>query len=1456
MSPVFQPRLTILRALFLLVAGGVPARAQLTNAALGKPVTASGPVFDAQRAATMINDGNASTFSHPAAPVAPAVALGFRYTINLGSNQALNKLRFLNRNDGCCTDRLTNYRVSLFAADPALPASIATWTTVVRANNTNSGVGGVDEVTASAHPAGTFAGQWVRVENLNNANNHPQIAEVEALTSPNLALFKNVTASAATGAGAPATALTDGNPTTFSFPAGAAGSTLGFFYQVDLSGTHGLDRVVLYSRPDCCPERTTNYRVTLHADNAGSPGAVTWTGDLRTDNTFATAGSGEVIRPEQGTGEMRGRFLRITNLSGNANNPQIAEIEAFRATAPIIRYFTTTAGNITKTGVPGLPTSANLSWEIQGASTSTLTPGPTSGAVPLGGTTVSPAAATTYTLTAANAAGSVSATVLIAVDAAQSPPLLNEFLADNSSGLEDEDGDRSDWIELFNPNNFTFPLGGATLTDNPALPAKWTFPQGAVLPPNGYLVVFASSKNRLLPTAPLHTNFALARSGESLSLHEPGGTLWSRIPGDYPINLNYPAQSPDTSYGFNGTGQMRYFRPPTPGSANAVTGFASVVADTSFSVKRGFHTAPQSVAITTATPGATIRYTTNGTLPSDTVGTIYTAPVNVTSTTVLRAAAFLAGAAPTNVDTHTYLFPATVQTQPAMLPSITNDAVFGPQLPAALTDIPAISLTLPSTAAINQLTEVTTAVEWLHPGDPLQNTKAGAGVTLFGGAFTDFAKKSFRLYFRSEYGDAKFTAPLFTGHEHGLKPVEEFDSLELRNGSHDMAARGFYMSNLFTDRVLLEMGHIAPHGRMVHLYFNGAYHGMYHLRERWNADMHADYLGGTRDDYEAINGNLNVGGWADPGTVYDGDGTAWEYLKNRRTNYNELRGLLDVQNYVDFMILFMFGNSENEWRGVSPSRLVGNGSGTRFVLNDADGWLSINSSNAIAAWDSNDNNTQQTSTWNASTGVFTVGRAMGDGPGSLLTAMFLSAGPDFRMLLADSIHRHLFHSGVLTPTRNDARLRALCTPVERPFIAEAARWGNLYRTPASWAGARDVCLNSWIPNRTNIVLGYFRTAGFYPTLNAPVFSPAAGGVPAATSVTLSVASLPAGATLYYTLDGSDPRAPGGAVNASPAPLIYTAPIPLTANTIIRARTRTTAGVWSALQAGFFQVSSSSAVPAGSVVPSEIHFNPTGNTDAEFIELLNVSNAAVNLRGCRFTSGIDFAFSPFRDTLLAPGERLVLVQSEFIHRQRYSWDRRIGGIYTGSLSNGGETLTFLNGADPVFDFAYGSTWQLLADGGGRSLTFIKPTPGRTLSSPENWRSSSAADGTPGTGDAGPAFMGSAMADADEDGLTALMEYALGTSDNSSGADAGLSASLPPAPATQPLFSYTRAAAADDAILLPQIASDPGTWQSGPDWLLPVTETILPDGRIRTTLTPGPSFPQGQRAFFRLSVTPRP
>ena len=94
---------------------------------------------------------------------------------------------------------------------------------------------------------------------------------------------------------------------------------------------------------------------------------------------------------------------------------------------------------------------------------------------------------------------------------------------------------------------------------------------------------------------------------------------------------------------------------PTPGAANSI-GTLGFVGDTHFSVDRGFFDAPISVAITTTTPGAQIRYTLDGSLPTATTGTVYSAAINITTTRTLRAAAFKSGWTPTDVDTQTYIF--------------------------------------------------------------------------------------------------------------------------------------------------------------------------------------------------------------------------------------------------------------------------------------------------------------------------------------------------------------------------------------------------------------------------------------------------------------------------------------------------------------------------------------------------------------------------------------------------------------------------------------------------------------------------------------------------------------------------------------------------------------------------------------------------------------------------------
>ena len=216
-------------------------------------------------------------------------------------------------------------------------------------------------------------------------------------------------------------------------------------------------------------------------------------------------------------------------------------------------------------------------------------------------------------------------------------PFISEFLARNTSGITDEDGDRSDWIEIFNPNGQPYSLSGCHLTDTPSEPEKWSFP-AISLPPGGYLVVFASSKNRRTAGSPLHANFSIASAGEYLALSDATGAIVSEF-------APYPAQQTDLSWGVVSTSPSRRyasFRTPSPGTANNP---AEAPADpVSFSPRSATFPSPGSLTVTLSTPSptATIRYTTDGSVPS-TGATRYTQPITVSSSARLRARAFEQG---------------------------------------------------------------------------------------------------------------------------------------------------------------------------------------------------------------------------------------------------------------------------------------------------------------------------------------------------------------------------------------------------------------------------------------------------------------------------------------------------------------------------------------------------------------------------------------------------------------------------------------------------------------------------------------------------------------------------------------------------------------------------------------------------------------------------------------------
>ena len=159
-------------------------------------------------------------------------------------------------------------------------------------------------------------------------------------------------------------------------------------------------------------------------------------------------------------------------------------------------------------------------------------------------------------------------TLRAAIDALEPRLLLanvsvNEILAVNVNGLTDENGDHSDWIELRNSSASPQSLNGFFLTDDPTNLNKWQFPDVSI-PANGYLLIFASDKNRAIAGSPLHTNFHLNHDGETVSLVNPdGATVESQ--------LTFGQQEEDISFGpdpGSAGNPLRYFAQPTPLAAN------------------------------------------------------------------------------------------------------------------------------------------------------------------------------------------------------------------------------------------------------------------------------------------------------------------------------------------------------------------------------------------------------------------------------------------------------------------------------------------------------------------------------------------------------------------------------------------------------------------------------------------------------------------------------------------------------------------------------------------------------------------------------------------------------------------------------------------------------------------------------------------------------------------------
>ncbi|HYW81439.1 MAG TPA: lamin tail domain-containing protein, partial [Thermoguttaceae bacterium] len=372
----------------------------------------------------------------------------------------------------------------------------------------------------------------------------------------------------------------------------------------------------------------------------------------------------------------------------------------------------------------------------------------------------------------------------------------------------------------------------------------------------------------------------------------------------------------------------------------------------------------------------------------------------------------------------------------------------------------------------------------------------------------------------------------------------------------------------------------------------------------------------------------------------------------------------------------------------------------------------------------------------------------------------LSQNEEYAMLFADHVHRHFFNDGLLTPTNAAAMYQTLLDKVDRAVVGESARWGDNRREPpytrdADWVAEANRLRTQYFPIRTNTVLIQLRGRGLYPNVTAPSFlvdgAARHGGV--LEPGELLEISQPGGA-VYYTLDGSDPRLPGGEV--SPQAVIADGN-PIALQTTARVKSRAWVdGKWSALnEADFFVVTPADAT---SLAITELNYNPVGPTtqeiaaagadvvsnDFEFLELRNTGETGIDLAGVRFDAGLTFAFGVETVEPLAPGESVVIVADEAAFTARYGdsfqgTTIRVAGEYEGRLSDGGEQLRLLDRfGQTIVDFEYNDSgaWPGRADGSGSSLEVLD-TKG-DYNDAANWRSSSEYGGSPGVEGIGPIY----------------------------------------------------------------------------------------------------------------------
>ena len=819
---------------------------------------------------------------------------------------------------------------------------------------------------------------------------------------------------------------------------------------------------------------------------------------------------------------------------------------------------------------------------------------------------------------------------------------------------------------------------------------------------------------------------------------------------------------------------------------------AAKVKDTNFKYGRGFFDAPFDEVITTETPGAIIIYTLDGSDPRYSENTVSgTSPLTVTINpssimkrpktpgVIVRAYAQKEGWNETNVDTQTYIFVESVKRQDSASPdggwpigqrvnrqvmiygmnqSVINDVRWKGKMSSALKAIPSMSLVAslddwfdPSDGLYanpreqGKKTEIQGSLELINP-DGKEGFQVNTGIRIRGGysSTSRNPKHSYRLFFRGEYGDGKLKYPLF-----GNEGVDEFDKIELRTSQNhswafENSRRNTFLRDIFCRDLQGKSGHHFTKSHYYHIYMNGMYWGIFMTQERAEARFGASYLGGKPEDYDVI----KAMGWMKPTEVTDGTLDLYRELFERtldwsgdNKDYFALLGLepdgsvdpngkilVDVDNLIDYMLGIFYTGSNDEaaaWGGRSTNNFFcmidhDNPTGFKFFRHDAEHSMDVGWEDRTAP--ANDKKFRELQWFN----------------GQTLHERLLK-NEEYRIRFVDHVYRHFYNGGSMTPENSIELMSKRFDELQAAIPAEAARWGNTTsQSPEMWQRNVDYLLMRWLPTRRDKVAQQLRNRGLYPDLAPPVVKSNDSVIDQrkwktakGTVITLKNSENERG-TIFYTIDGTDPRAIGGDVSGGAMDGGGEATV-VVSGTVLKARVKD-GNRWSPLR----EVLYIQNIGKFSVKISEIHYHTYGNdfspdkTDAseyEFLEIKNCSNKTVHLTGAAFTKGILYAFPD--NAAIQPGRHIVLSANPKAFKERYGF-QPFGKYYRG-LDNSGETVVLRDALGDVVDavtYDDKDPWSEMADGSGKSLTRKNLDVNADSNDPGNWDVSPKKDGTPG------------------------------------------------------------------------------------------------------------------------------